>query len=187
VSEVVLHETEAAVVLFDVVGFSQLAADLAPLEIGLALSRFYALAEQCILGSGGRLVKFVGDAVLGAWVAKETPWPNSQAVSAIVAAEKERPAFRERCVREGIGELAYTATVTFGPVLAGQIGTERHKAWDILGDPVNLAFKLTSVAQARGLGHLIAAPVPDFPLVEVEGIEIGKKMIRLFRLGEATA
>ena len=184
---VFLHETEAAVVLFDLRGFTRIAAGLAPLDLGLALARYYSHAEACIEKHGGRLVKFAGDAVLGAWLANETPWPRSQAVGAVAAAMAQRADFIARCRADGLPELDHAVAVAYGPVLAGQIGTERHKSFDVLGEPVNAAFKLAAAAQARNVDHLIAVPVPDFKLVEVEGIELGGKMMRLFRLAEPAA
>jgi len=179
---VFLHETEAAVVLFDLVGFTKLATGLAPLDLGLALARYYSHAEACIESNGGRLVKFAGDAVLGAWLANETSNPRGKAVAAVAAAVKQRAAFLARCRADGMPELDHTVAVAFGSVLAGQIGTDRHKSFDVLGEPVNAAFKLAALAQARDVDHLIAVPVPDQKLVEVEGVELGGKMLRLYRL-----
>jgi adenylate cyclase len=187
---VFLHETEAAVVLFDLRGFTRLAAQLAPLDLGLALARYYSHAEKCIESNGGRLVKFAGDAVLGAWLANETSRPASKAVGAVAAAMRQRPYFLAGCRADGMPELDYAVAVAFGSVLAGQIGTERHKTFDVLGEPVNVAFKLAVVAQTRNVDHLIAVAVPDFKLVEVEGIELGGpggKMHRLYRLDAETS
>jgi class 3 adenylate cyclase len=181
---VFLHETEATIVLFDLQNFSKLAATLAPLELGLALGRYYAHAEACIEGAGGRLVKFAGDSVVGAWLANEVPMPRVQAINAVVAAKRERPAFLARCRAEGMPELEHSVAAAAGPVLAGQIGTDRHKSFDVLGEPVNVAFKLAATAQARGVDHLLAVAVADHDAVEVEGIELGGKLLRLYRLKE---
>jgi class 3 adenylate cyclase len=194
VDAVFLHETEAAVILFDLLGFTRLGTELAPLDLGLMLSRYYAHCEGCIENHGGRLVKFAGDAVLGVWLADETTRPGPRALASVAAARKERSAFLARCRAEGIAELDYTVAVAVGPVLVGQIGTARHKSFDILGETVNAAFNLAAAAQARGVNHLIAMPPdpadPADPaddddagtLVEVEGIELGGKPYRLHRL-----
>jgi adenylate cyclase len=181
---VFLQETEAAVILFDLCEFTRLGAQLSPLDLGLALSRYYAHCERIIEENGGRLVKFAGDAVLGAWLANETARPSVRALAAIAAARNERRAFLARCRAEGIAELDHAAAATSGPVLAGQIGTDRHKSFDVLGETVNAAFKLAAAAQARGVDHLIAiAPETGAAeIVEVEGIELGGRMYRLYRL-----
>jgi len=179
---VFLHEAEAAVVLFDLRNFTGIAAALSPLDLGLALSRYYAHAEQHIESHGGRLVKFAGDAVLAAWLANETAKPLAQALAAVAAAVQSRGAFLERCRADRLPELDYAVAFAAGPVLAGQIGTERHKSYDVLGEPVNAAFKLAALAQARGVDHLSGIQTPD--LVEVEGVDLGGKLVRLFRLSE---
>src|SRR5262249_10517418 len=149
-----------------------------------ALARYYAHAEACIEGAGGRLVKFAGDAVLAAWLADEVPWPKVQALNAVVAAQRGKAAFLDACRTAGMPDLDYSVAAAAGPVLAGQIGTERHTSFDVLGEAVNVAFKLASAAQARGVDHLLAVAVVGHDLVEVEGIELGGKLLRLFRLQE---
>jgi adenylate cyclase len=180
---VFLEETEATVVVFDLRGFSRLSAALAPLDLGLALGHYYEHAEGCVLAHKGRLVKFAGDAVFAAWLANETSDHKQKAVAAVAEANLTRPAWLERNQGAGMPVLDYSVAAATGPVLAGHIGTPRHKSFDVLGAPVNTAAKLTTVATARGVDHLLALQVPEHASVEVEGIEIGGQMIRLFRLG----
>jgi adenylate cyclase len=184
---VFLNEIEAALVIFDLKGFSHLAATLAPLDLGLALARYYAHAEKCIEDAGGRLVKFAGDAVLGCWLANETPWPRTQAATAVAAAQHDRAAFLARCRAEGMPELDYTVAASAGPLLAGQIGTERHKSFDVIGEAVNVAFKLGGVLSSRAIDHVLAFVVQDYDMIEIEGIELGGKRMRLFRLADERA
>src|SRR5215831_1225340 len=114
---VFLHEIEAAVVLFDLRDFTRLATGLAPLDLGLALSRYYAHAESCIEKHGGRLVKFAGDAVLSAWLGNESARPRAQAVAAIGEAVSRRRAFLAACTKDGLPELDYAVAAAAGPVL----------------------------------------------------------------------
>jgi class 3 adenylate cyclase len=81
-------------------------------------------------------------------------------------------------------ELEHAVAAAAGPVLAGQIGTERHKGFDVLGEAVNTAFKLATLAHARAVDHLLAIAVQDHELVEVEGVDLGGKLVRLYRLKE---
>jgi adenylate cyclase len=187
INEVFLHETDAAVVVFDLRGFSKLCADLAPLELGLALGRFYRHAESCVDAWGGRVVKLIGDAVLAAWLANETAWPVKNAIAAVSESQKRKPAWLDKTRAEGLPVLDYGVTGASGAVLAGQLGTDRHRSFDVIGEPVNVAFKLLPFATARQVDHLLAMTAPDHPAVEVEGIELGGKRMRLYRLTEPPA
>jgi adenylate cyclase len=179
---VFLHETEAAVVVFDLRGYSRLCVELAPLELGLALGRFYRHVERCVDAYGGRVVKLVGDAVLAAWLANETAWPRRAAIAAVAGAQRDKPAWLDEGRRERAAHLDYSVGAAAGPVLAGHLGAERHRAFDVVGEAVVQAFRLTSVAGARGEDHLLAMTVPDHPAVEVEGVELGGKLLRLWKL-----
>jgi class 3 adenylate cyclase len=185
-----LEETDAAVVVFDLLRFQQLASTMSPVDIGAALSHFYAHAESLILGHQGRLVKFVGDAVLGTWLAREVQDHKAHAVATVAAAHAGRRAWLAGNIRKGIPELDYTVVATDGPVLAGHIGTDRNKSFDVLGAPVSAAFKLTSVVATRGLDHLLAVTglekLQGIATVELEGIELGGNMMRLHRLQDTS-
>lgn len=186
-NEVFLHETEAAVLVFDLRGFSKLCVELAPLELGLALGRFYRHVETCVEAWGGRLVKLVGDAVLASWLANETAWPVKNAIAAVGESQRRKPAWLEGGKAEGLPLLDYGVTGAAGPVLAGQLGTDRHRSFDVLGEPVNVSFKLLKFANSRHVDHLLAMTVPDHPSIEVEGVELGGKQLRLYRLTETGA
>ncbi|HKA83267.1 MAG TPA: adenylate/guanylate cyclase domain-containing protein [Acidimicrobiales bacterium] len=54
----------AAVGFIDLVGFTSLAERVDLGQVGHLLSRFEALANDCVAANGGRVVKFVGDAVM---------------------------------------------------------------------------------------------------------------------------
>lgn len=183
---VFLHETEAAVVVFDLRGYSRLCVELAPLDLGLALGRFYRHVEKCVDSYGGRVVKLVGDAVLAAWLANETAWPRRAAIAAVAHAQQHKPGWLDEGRREALPQLDYSVGAAAGPVLAGQLGAERFRAFDVVGEAVSVAFKLTSLATARGVDHLLATTVPDHPSVEVEGAELGGRTLRLWKLAPET-
>jgi adenylate cyclase len=184
-NEVFLHETEAAVVVFDVRGYSRVCAELAPFDLGLALGRYYRHVERCVDVWGGRLVKLAGDSVLAAWLANETAWPQPAAIAAVAESQKLKGGWLESSRAEGLPALDYSVAAAFGPVLAGQLGTDRHRSFDVVGAPVNIAFKLADVAATRGVDHLMSITVPDHPAIEVEGVELGGQPLRLFRLMDA--
>jgi len=71
-----LQEAEAAVLVFDLRGFTPLCARLGPIELGAALGRFYEHCEAAVDAGGGRVIKLVGDMVVSVWVAGQHGPPH---------------------------------------------------------------------------------------------------------------
>ncbi len=91
----------------------------------------------------------------------------------------------------GLPPLDYAAGAASGEVLAGELGTDRIRFWDVLGAPVNLAFRLCALAADRGVPQLVHASTVEGArtdgapaVVEVEAAEIAGRRQRLFRLAQ---
>jgi adenylate cyclase len=181
---VLLQETVGTVGIFDLKGFTALASSLPPLDLGVTLGHYYGFAETCIQENDGRLVKFMGDAVLAVWLQSDVRDHQKQALAAVTQAMRQKPKWMEENQGRGFPSLDFTVGVATGPLLAGQIGTARNRNFDVLGAPVVAAMKLAGVATARGIDHLLALAEPQPECVEVEGVEMVGKLWRLFRLSE---
>jgi class 3 adenylate cyclase len=124
----------------DLSGFTHLSHHLALDELSQVLTIFEETATDTVQAGGGRIVKFLGDAVM--WVAAD-PGDLARIGSALV-----------RHPRAAEAEIEVRAGLAYGRVLA-QDG-------DYFGTPVNLASRLVSVAQP---GQVLG----DHELVEVLG------------------
>jgi adenylate cyclase len=180
-----LQEIEATVVTADVKGFGVLAAQLGPVEMGVELGRFYEHVAEHVTAEGGRVVKFVGDAVLSVFIG--TKDHRVAALRAVLRALKARDAWLQESADAGRPLLDYTIGVACGPVLAGDVGIPKLRSYDVLGRPVNFAFRLCTLAVSRSVTHLVTANVFEGAKlppagIEVEGVEFGGKALRLFRL-----
>ena len=83
-----LQEVDATVVLADVRDFAPLAAQLGPVELGIALSRFYDHFGEIVERHHGRIVKFIGDS-LGARVEYWAPSSSFDRRLATILAHRE--------------------------------------------------------------------------------------------------
>jgi class 3 adenylate cyclase len=84
--------------------------------------------------------------------------------------------------------LDYTASAASGLVLCGELGTDRVRFWDVIGAPVNRAFRLCTLAMERRVTNLVDADTVEKArtkpsCVEVDPAELGGARCRLFRLG----
>jgi len=182
-----LQVVEATVLVSDVRDFSPLAAQLGPVDLGLALGRFYEHVGGVIERNRGRIVKFVGDGVLGMFHGSEH---RLRALEAIAELLRLRQPFLDENQTLKLPLLDYHVGVASGTILAGELGTDKLRFYDVLGEPVNRAFSLTSLATRRGVSNLIDAGTYEGVVdktrrpaaVETDIVELGAAKVRLFKL-----
>jgi adenylate cyclase len=132
---------EVAVLFVDLIGSTSLAARLAPADVVRVLNDFFAVVVDVVGRHGGWVNKFEGDAALAVFGA---PADHADPAGAALAAARE---LRRRLhvvpqVDAGIGLSA-------GPVVAGNVGTERRFEYTVIGNPVNEAARLCELAKRR--------------------------------------
>ncbi len=117
-----------------------------------ALKAYYDQVEREVFQQGGVIERFAGDpvmAVFGVLPAEDAADASPPALAAL------------RCARELLaqgGSLRPTAVgLHFGQVISGEIGSDRQKAFGVVGDSVNLARRMLDVARAQGGGALATA------------------------------
>jgi adenylate cyclase len=182
-----LQEVDATVVLADVRDFSPLAQQLGPVDLGLALSRFYEHVGGVIEGHHGRIVKFIGDGVLGAFIGGDHRLNALEAVAEMV---KTRQKFLDENVAQKLPVLDYAIGAASGTVLAGELGTDKLRFYDVLGQPVNQAFRVCALATRRSVSNLVDAatwegtktPGRRPEAIETDAVEFGADKVRLFKL-----
>jgi adenylate cyclase len=182
-----LQEVDATVVVADVRDFSPLAQQLGPVDLGLALGRFYEHIGGVIEGHHGRIVKFIGDGVLGVFIGGDH---RLHALEAVAEAVSTRQKFLDENVTRKLPVLDYAMGAASGAVLAGELGTDKLRFYDVLGQPVNQAFRICALATRRGVSNLIDAatwegvktPGRRPEAIETDAVEFGADKVRLFKL-----
>jgi adenylate cyclase len=183
-----LQLVDASIVLADLRNFLPLAAQLGPVELGLALSRFYEHAGAAVEKHHGRIVKFIGDGVLSVFVGPHAE-NRARALAAVAELLRSRQSFLDENVRSKLPVLDYSLGVASGTVQAGELGTEKLHFYDVLGQPVNHAFRLTALAARRDVTNLIdsstldgVAPAERPPVIETDAVELDNQKLRLFKI-----
>ncbi|HEU4397942.1 MAG TPA: adenylate/guanylate cyclase domain-containing protein [Actinomycetota bacterium] len=135
---------EVTALFADLRGFTAFSEGVAPAEIVRMLNRYHGAAVPRILDNGGTVVQFVGDALLAlfnapvrqpdhALRAVRAALAIQDAVTAIAEAEPDWPRFR-------IG-------ANTGSALVGNIGSDELRGFNAMGDAVNVAARLQSLAE----------------------------------------
>jgi len=131
---------EVAVLMVDLVGSTTLAATRPPEEVVDLLNRFFAVAVEVAERHGGLVNQLQGDAALVVFGAPAGhPEPAAAALRAGCELVQRLGSLPD--LQAGVG-------ISFGPVVAGNIGAEQRHAYTVIGDAVNEAARLTELAKA---------------------------------------
>ena len=157
---------EVTAVFADLRGFTGFSERSSPEEIVSLLNRYFEVATSTILGEGGTVVQFVGDALMALFNA-----PVQQDDHALRAA---RAALT---VQERIEEVAeegwprFRIGINTGPALVGNIGSTALRNFNAMGDAVNVAARLESSAEPGQvvIGDSTCALLPDGAVTEPLG------------------
>jgi len=146
---------EVAVLFADAVGFTHLSSSLDAESAFALINSLLSRLVACVHRYGGLVDKFTGDglmAVFGAPIAHEND--PELAVRAALDMQKAAAGF-EPVARVQMGvPLQIRIGIHSGLVTAGVIGTAQQAAYTVIGDAVNLAARVESLAQP---GHILVS------------------------------
>jgi class 3 adenylate cyclase len=158
-----------AVMFVDLVNFTRYCERQTPEDVVGSLSELFILFEECARRNGLEKIKTVGDAFLAtAGLLKPVADPVGASVTCALEIMAATPAIRQGWqVRAGIH---------CGSVMAGIVGEERYQ-FDIWGDTVNTASRLTSAAspQTIALTEAVAASLDGVTVIPRGSVELKNK------------
>jgi adenylate cyclase len=142
---IIANRFEAVTVLFaDIVGFTELAAGVAPEALVGMLNEVFSCFDLLAEQHGLEKIKTIGDSYM---VVGGLPMPRPDHATAVAAMALDMQA-AIRAVSGGA--LNVRIGIHSGPVVAGVIGTRKF-SYDLWGDTVNVASRMESHGQAGAI------------------------------------
>lgn len=137
-----------AVLFADVVGFTRFAETRKPEEVVETLRQLHAMLERIVFGHGGTLDKYLGDGVMATFGTPRTAADDAaRALAAALAIRDEATEWNAARTKRGEEPLQLSVGLHYGPVVLGDIGTERRLEFATLGDTVNVAARLEAMTR----------------------------------------
>lgn len=130
------QKAKLLVAFFDLTGFARFARNHSEQEIIDTLSAYYQFVGDIIEGSGGKVVKFIGDAGL-------IVYPEADVNQGVLALKTLKEAGDSWLADHNMASRNII-TAHFGPVFCGMVGTRTDKRFDVFGETVNIAATLKS-------------------------------------------
>jgi adenylate cyclase len=166
----------AAVLFSDIRGFSHLSFHL-PAEALVALLNTYLDAMvKAILAHRGTIDKFIGDAVMaefGSPLSQGAKTDMLNAVRAGLAMRRSLVNLRKQLKTSGQPPLFHGIGISYGDVIAGNIGSEQRMEYTVIGDTVNVASRIESLTKRLGTDFLITVPAYELIKDDIQVIDMG--------------
>lgn len=143
------NHVEASVLFADMAGFTSISQGLEPVTINNLLNDYFTLIDQIAGKYGGHIDKYIGDCAMilfGAPVADREHAIN--AVKCAVEIQHRILEFNQRRQQEALLTVQFCVGVNSGTMLAGNMGSEKRMEYTVVGNAVNLASRLSSIATA---------------------------------------
>jgi adenylate cyclase len=184
--------TKNATILFsDIRAFTAISETMHPQDVVEFLNAYFTRMVACVNKTGGTVDKFIGDAIMAHWGAATSSGNVAEdAFNCVRAALAMRCALAEHNSKtEGSDrpQLKIGCGINSGRVVSGQIGSDTHMEFTVIGDAVNLASRVEALNKPFGTDILITentwrlieryVVVEEMPPVKVKGKE---KTVRTF-------
>ncbi len=148
-SDVTVSTQRTLTVMFtDIKGFSTMAERMEASHIAAMLNRHFEIVSNCIEVEGGTVDKFIGDSVMAFWGAPEAVADHAaRAVRAAAAIQSAVVAENRARAPRGEDPIHVRIGLHTGPVVVGNIGSKSRVNYTVVGDTVNAASRLESLAK----------------------------------------
>jgi adenylate cyclase len=150
------HRAMVTVLICDIHDYTQLSRQIGDEAVSELLRLWTGIAARLVCEHGGSVDKFLGDAVMAVW--RENGGSGEvvrQALAAVLALESATC----RLGRDFPGlpwPLTVGAAINTGEAMMGNMGGGEHRDFTVIGDAVNLAFRLEELtSRDKGLDVLL--------------------------------
>ncbi|QQS47868.1 MAG: FHA domain-containing protein [Acidobacteriota bacterium] len=132
----------------DIRNFTSLSETKTPEVIVNLLNRYFSMVSEIIFLHGGTLDKYIGDGLMALFGAPYVgELDATQAVRAAIEMQRAMVDFNQRLEAENLPAISIGIGINTGPAIVGYIGSETRLDYTAIGDTVNTAARLESLAQ----------------------------------------
>lgn len=189
--------TKPVAVLFsDIRSYSMVTARSSPQTLVAQLNEYFSAMVECVFENGGTLDKFIGDALMASWGSLDSKGAREDAIASVRAAlamqQKVRSLNRIWSER-GWPELRVGMAVNYGEVVVGNIGSPQRMEFTLIGDAVNVSWKLQEMTKSTSADLIVSESVAllvtgDFDLRSLgkAALDDSHQSCEIFTIGSAT-
>ncbi|MBI1869589.1 MAG: adenylate/guanylate cyclase domain-containing protein [Chlamydiae bacterium] len=138
---------EVTVLFSDIRMFTSIATKLSPQQVVYLLNLFFTAMTDVVIQNEGLIDKFSGDEIMVVFGAPIHHLDHPErALRTALQMMKELERVNEKLVRENYPKIDIGIGISTGVAVAGNVGSEKRMAYTVIGQDVNLAARLVSIA-----------------------------------------
>jgi PAS domain S-box-containing protein len=143
------QEQEATILFSDIRGFTSMSESMSPNEVVETLNDYFNLMIEIIFKYNGTLDKIIGDALMVIYGAPHAALEDTEnAVLTAIEMQEKLIEFNQKRIIHSKCPIKIGIGINRGRVISGNIGSRQQMNFTVIGDSVNLASRLCSVAQS---------------------------------------
>jgi class 3 adenylate cyclase len=139
-----LKEQKVTVMFSDIANSTGLAEHLGTAHFGKILNSFYREATQIIFQHDG-MVKYLGDGILAIFTEQAGGVPTEE--KAVVAGKKLLGIVNRTGSLDPNQRIIIGVAINTGPAMVGYVGTKERAEFNVMGDTVNIAYRMQDYAR----------------------------------------
>ncbi len=173
---------ELTVLFSDIRGFTNISEKIPPEELTVLLNAYFTPMTRSVLGAGGLLDKYIGDALMAVFGA---PLPQSdhsaRALSCALCMHAELAKIRPLFADKGL-DLDIGVGINSGEMVVGNMGSAERFDYTVVGDAVNLSSRLESLTRRYGVFCMLGERArelagDEFTFREIDRVQVKGKSL----------
>jgi adenylate cyclase len=165
------------VLMSDIRSYSTIAEHADPTQLAGQLNTHRAAMNRAVLGEGGMVMQFVGDAVMAVFGA---PFPQAdhadRAVAAAAAMHSLQREINARWAEDGLPAFGLGLGLSTGEAAAALLGSAERLEYTVVGDTVNLSQRLQQLAASGET--VLSEPTLTALSVPVDTVLLGSQQVK---------
>lgn len=148
---------DVTVLFADLEGFTAMTEQLPAPEVVARLNETFTALTDAVDRFGGRVDKFMGDAMLVVWAEPDPRRSAALAVQAALAMQQAAALLQARALAEGRRPAKVRIGISSGRAIIGEIGAPQRRETTVIGDAVNTAARLEALNKEFHTDSILSA------------------------------
>ena len=167
------EKKDLTVLFSDIRGFTSISEHMTPERLVKFLNEYLTKMTDIVFKYDGLLDKYMGDAIMAIWGAPldQSDHPLRACYTALEMVE-ELHLLQHKWATEGMPRLNIGIGINAGPMVVGNMGSERRFDYTVMGDSVNLGSRLEGLNKLYGTNIIIS----EMTYERVQGEILGREL-----------